>query len=345
MNRRPKVLITYKVHQQTLDFLETHYEVIANPSREPWPATVLNEYLTDVDAMMAFMPDSVDENFFQQAPNLKVIGCALKGPDNFDIEACTRHGVWITIVPDMLTVPTAELTIGLMLALDRHILAGDTRVCGNYFHGWRPIFYGKGLAGTTVGLYGMGAIGQALTKRLQAFGCKLIYHDQLPLPSADAARLGLQHVELGDLQQQSDYLVLCLPLTARTLHCVDHAFLNRMKSGALLINPCRGSVVDETAVAHALDKHLGGYAADVFEMEDWARPDRPHNIPADLLKQHDRTLFTPHLGSAVATARLAIEMQAARNIHAVLSGEIPDNPLNWVASTTAMTTKAAGSHA
>src|ERR1700721_1130776 len=183
---------------------------------------------------MVFMPDALDEPFLQSCPNLKIVAAALKGCDNFDIEACTRLGIWFTIVPDLLTEPTAELALALMLGLSRNVLSGDRLIRSGEFQGWRPLLYGTGLAGSTVGIIGYGAVG----------------------------------------------------------------------------------------------RHLAGYAADTFEMEDWARPDRPREINSRLLRLADRTLFTPHLGSAVAPARLQIELAAAANILQALRGERPAGAIN-----------------
>jgi phosphonate dehydrogenase len=274
--------------------------------------------------MLAFMNDSVDEALLAACPELEIVACALKGYDNFDLEACRRHGVTVTIVPDLLTVPTAELTVGLLFGLARNIAAGDRLVRSGAFRGWRPVLYGQGLAGATVGLLGMGAVGQAVAQRLGGFGCKLIYSDERRLPPDVSARLATTAVGFEELLAESDVLVVTLPLTSRTKHLVDAAALAQVRHGCLLVNPARGSVVDESAVADALAQGLlGGYAADVFEMEDWARPDRPQAIHPALLAAPDRTLFTPHLGSAVDSVRREIALEAARSVLQHFRGERP----------------------
>jgi phosphonate dehydrogenase len=258
-------------------------------------------------------------------PRLRIIAAALKGYDNFDAAACARRGIWLTIVPDLLTVPTAELTIGLMIGLARHIVAGDAYVRSGSFRAWRPAFYGHGLAGMTAGLIGMGAIGRAIAERLRAFAMELIYADPRAVAASDERGLGVARVTLDDLLARADYVISAAPLTAQNLHLIDDAALARLKPGSLLINPSRGSVVDETAVARALQSgRLGGYAADVFAVEDWRRADRPRNIP-QALRDHPKTLFTPHLGSAVATSRLAMEQRAAENIVEFFVGRTPSD--------------------
>jgi phosphonate dehydrogenase len=280
---------------------------------------------------MVFMPDSLDEAFLERCPQMKVVAAALKGYDNFDVAACTRRGVWFTIVPDLLTIPTAELVIGLLLGLTRKIANGDRYVRSGAFRGWRPHLYGAGLSGHTLGIVGMGAVGQALARRLRGFDLKLLYHDTRPLPLVIERGCGLDHVSLDELLAASDFLVPLLPLTARTIHLINRETLARMKPGAFLINACRGSVVDEQAVAEALAGGcLAGYAADVFEMEDWAREDRARAIPPALLAATDRTLFTPHLGSAVDEVRLEVERQAAHSILQALNGEEPAGAVNRI---------------
>jgi phosphonate dehydrogenase len=155
---------------------------------------------------------------------------------------------------------------------------------------------------------------------LQGFSCRIQFHD----PSHDDGS-----IPLDALLASSDFVFPLLPLTPDTLHLLDRPALARTKRGSYLINVSRGSVVDEDAVADAIESgHLSGYAADTFEMEDWARRDRPRDINPRLLRLTDRTLFTPHLGSAVAAARLEIELAAAHNILQVLRGERPSGAIN-----------------
>jgi phosphonate dehydrogenase len=297
---KPRVIVTQRPFPETIELLTPHADVIVGP-----PAR-------EADALMVFMPDSLDEAFLRTCPNLKIVAAALKGCDNFDIDACTRLGIWFTIVPDLLTEPTAELALALMLGLARNVLAGDRLIRRGEYQGWRPILYGTGLAGATVGIVGYGAVGQALARMLQGFSCRIL-HDE-PLEA---------------LLPASDFVLPLVPLTKETFHMFDRAALQRMKPGSYLINVSRGSVVDENAVADALESgHLAGYAADTFEMEDWARPDRPRRIPERLLRLTDRTLFTPHLGSAVASARRDIERAAANNILEALRGERPSGAIN-----------------
>ena len=326
---KPKVVITSWVHPQVIERLAQHCEVIPNTTRERLPREEVLRRAGDADAIMAFMTDTVDAAFLAACPRLQVVGCALKGYDNFDVKACTQHGIWITNVPDLLTIPTAELTIGLLIGLTRKILPGDRMVRGGSFDGWRPVLYGAGLTGRTLGIIGMGAVGRAIAARLQGYEMELLYTDPCPAPAELEARFGLQRVALDTLLATSDYVVPMVPYRPDTLHLINARSIAAMKDGAFLINACRGSAVDEDAVANALAAgKLAGYAADVFELEEWARPNRPRCIPPRLLADTERTLFTPHIGSAVDTVRLAIEMEAATNILQVLAGAQPQGAIN-----------------
>lgn len=328
---RPRVVLTHRVHEQVLDSLAPHCELVANQTPDTLPPAEIIRRAATADAMMAFMPDKVDAAFLDACPRLKMIAAALKGYDNFDVAACSARGVLLSVVPDLLTVPTAELAVGLLIGLTRKIKAADDWVRSGQFRGWRPEFYGLGIAGSIIGIVGMGAIGRAVAERLRGWGATLIYTDRARLTQADEDRLELDWRELNELLGEADVVVLALPLTAATLHSINSARLALMKHGSFLVNPCRGSVVDEAAVLEALQSgRLGGYAADVFELEDWARDDRPIEI-APRLRAHANTLFTAHIGSAVQKVRLAIELRAANNIRQYLCGETPTDAVNEVA--------------
>jgi phosphonate dehydrogenase len=322
MSGKPRVVITHWVDAEVIKLLEERCDVVANPTRETMPREVVLRRARDAQAVMTFMPDWVDEAFLAACPGLRVVAGALKGYDNFDVDALRRHGVWFTIVPDLLTVPTAELAIGLVLALARKVLPGDELVRGGRFQGWRPVLYGDGLAGRTAGLIGMGALGRAVARRLAGFEMRLLYVDEKEVAPAEAS--SATRVELPELLTRSDYVLSLVPLSPRTFRQLDAAALAKMRPGSYLVNVGRGSVVDEGAVAAALASgRLAGYAADVFEMEDWARADRPKQIPATLLEDRGRTVFTPHLGSAVSEVRKQIALWAAKSILEALGGARP----------------------
>ncbi len=321
---KPNVVLTHWVHPDVLDFLHESCEVVENPTRETLPRDEILNRARDAQGLMVFMPDSVDATFLDACPNLKVIAGALRGYDNFDVVACRDRNIFFTIVPDLLAAPTAELTVGLMIGLGRRMLEGDAHIRSGNFAGWQPTLYSLGLLGKTVGIVGMGKLGRELAPRLAGFGCRLLYSDPVPLPADLETQWQIEAVAFTELLQTSDYVVLMVPLQPSTLHLVGRDAIATMKPGSFLINPCRGSVVDEAAVADAIARgHLAGYAADVFEMEDWARADRPQTIDPRLLQDRERTFFTPHLGSAIDDVRRDIAMEAAVNLVQALQGKIP----------------------
>jgi len=329
MKEKPLTVITHWIHPEVTEYLTQHCRLLLNDTRESLPRKELFLRLAQADAAMMFMPDWVDQELLNHAPRLKVIGAALKGFDNYDVEAITERGVWLTNVPDLLTVPTAELTIGLMLSLGRNFRQGDQIVMGGNFHGWRPTFYGTGIQGSTVGLIGMGRLGQAVAGRLQGWGARLLGHDVCPLGPDRAAELHVEQTGLDDLLRRSDFVVLLTPLAPGTRHLLGAEKLALVRPDCLLINAGRGSCVDEAAVAAALRQgRLAGYAADVFEFEDWALPGRPNAVNLALLDSELRTVFTPHLGSAVEHVRLEIAMEAAENIVEALQGLRPHGAVN-----------------
>lgn len=325
-----RVVVTHRVHSEVLDLLARSCEVVPNQTPDSLAREELLDRCRAANALLVFMPDHVDEELLRHSPRLAIVAGAFKGYDNIDIEACTARGIWVTYVEDLLTAPTADLAIGLLLALDRHLLAGDRHVRSGRHRGWRPELYGGGLAGRQIGIIGMGALGRAVARRLHAFDARLLYTDPNPLPAADELELDAQSVRLEILLNRSTAVVIAAPLTAQTRHLIGREALRRLSEGALLVNVGRGSVVDENAVADALAAgRLGGYAADVFAFEDRSDPTRPRAIPPALLAQ-ERTLFTPHLGSAVADVRRQIELAAAHSILDVRAGKPPAVSVNTV---------------
>jgi phosphonate dehydrogenase len=210
----------------------------------------------------------------------------------------------------------------------RRVGEADRQIRDGGFGGWRPQLYGSSLDGATVGLVGMGPLGQAVAERLTGFGSQIVYHDIQPLPDAVERALPATILDLDEVFAASDVVVVLLPLTERTVGLVDRSTLGLLRPGAFVVNVGRGSVIDEVAVAEALaDGRLGGYAADVFAMEDWALPGHPERIPHGLL-EHPRTLLTSHLGSAVDDVRRDMSHEAARQVRQVLDGQRPDHPVN-----------------
>jgi len=317
------VLVTNTIDPAVLARLRPHCRVVANSEPRPWTRQELLAHAREATAILAFMTDCIDEAFLSVCPKLRIVACALKGYDNFDTDAFTRRGVWLTVVPELLSVPTAELTIDLMIAAARNIVEGSHFIRSGAFQGWRPFHSGSLVAGSTVGIVGMGVLGRAITERLAGFGVRMVYCDTRVIEGAVERHLQIARLSFDDLLSESDFVILAVPLSSGTTHLIDSSALARVKRGATLVNTARGSLVDEEAVAAALESGaLAAYAADVFEMEDWARPDRPRSIPTRLIES-PKTVLTPHIGSAIPSVRREIAAQAADSIIEFLRGVRP----------------------
>jgi phosphonate dehydrogenase len=330
VGRGPLVVVTHWVHQEVLDRLGAFCRPLAPVQEESvWDRDTISRQ-GGAEGLMVCMADRIDEELLADFPRLRVVAGVLKGYDNIDVAACTRRGVWVTALADLLTAPTAELVVGLMVALMRRVREGDALVRSGGFRGWRPRLYGRGLSGATVGLIGLGQLGRAVARRVQAFDARLVYCD--PRPDAGAGIPGVERLALGELLAVSDVVVPLVPLTAGTHHLLGRDALAALRPGAIVVNAGRGSLVDEEAVAAALeDGRLGGYAADVFAFEDRRCPSRPRRISPRLLA-HPATLFTPHLGSAVDDVRRQMGLAAAEQVRQALAGERPDGAVNTVPS-------------
>lgn len=323
MNGSACILATHRLHDEVAQRLRRAGRLVMNESAEPWSDAEIDARLGDADAWIAFMTDHVDARRLALAGRLRVIAGALKGCDSFDAAACSDAGVWLTVVPDLLTAPTAELAIGLAIGAARHVRAGDELVRAGRHGGWRARHYGRGLQGSVCAVVGLGRLGSAIVDRLQGFGCAVVLGVD---PRARHPRA--EPTSLEDALRRSDFVFLALPLDASTASAIDAVALARCARSPVMVNVGRGSVVVEVDIAAALrDGRLGGYAADVYAFEDWSRGDRPARIAAELLAA-PRTLFTPHLGSAVHDCRLAIEHAAADNVLRVLSGQAPPGAVN-----------------
>jgi phosphonate dehydrogenase len=328
----PRVVVTHWVHSEVTARL-AEFCLPVSPSRAEgvWPGSELMARAGSAAGMVTCMADRIDEAFLAACPKLRVVSAVAKGHDNIDLAACTRRGVWVTNLPDMLTAPTAELAVGLMLALLRRITEADAYVHSGGFTGWRPQFYATGLQGATVGIVGMGQLGQAVARRVSAFGATVIYHDPRPVLPAAVPGSGGQPVSLGQVLARSDVIVLLAPLTPATEGLLDARALGRIRPESFVVNVARGSLVDEHAVADALHSgRLAGYAADVFACEDGCHPGRRSGIPPRLLAS-PRTVFTPHLGSAVDSVRRHMGLAAAGQLHQALTGNRPEYAVNEIA--------------
>lgn len=308
----PKIVTTLQLPPAALALFEGFAEVVGP---DGWERQV-----GDADALIALLTTRVDEELLQRAPSLRIVANAVVGVDNVDLSACRERGVTVTNTPDVLTDTTADLALALILVTVRRLSSAEDSLRAGEFHGWRFWDYlGGDLAGATLGIFGMGRIGQAVARRARAFGMRIIFTNRSPVQAAIEQELAATRVSLDELLETSDVLSLHAPLTPDTRHILNADALRRMKSGSILINTARGPLVDESALAEALRAgHLAGAGLDVYEKEPIVNPG---------LLDLPNVVLLPHVGSATVQTRTRMAMLAARNVRAVLSGEPALTPL------------------
>jgi glyoxylate reductase len=272
---------------------------------------------SELDAVVAVLTDRIDASVLDRAPGLRVVANVAVGVDNVDLAACRARNVVVTNTPGVLTEATADLTFGLLLAAARRIAEGDRLVRREAgFPPWTPTFLlGTRVHGATLGIVGLGRIGQAVARRARGFGMRVLYAQRTRLAPELERALGAAFAPLDELFAGADFVSLHCPLTPETHHLVDATRLARMRPGAILVNVARGGCVDEPALAAALTHGpLGAAALDVFEHE-------PRVHPA--LLALDNVVLAPHVGSAERPTREAMAGLAADNVLAVLAGRPP----------------------
>jgi glyoxylate reductase len=301
-----------------LDLLRERFavEVGGSPPERAW----LEAHVAGAAAIVADPTVPVDDLLLERAgPSLRVVANFAVGFDNVDVDAIRRRGLRATNTPDVLTNATAELAVALMLAAGRRLVETDGILRGGGWTGWEPEqFLGRELSAATVGLVGFGRIAQRVAELLRGFGTRIVFAARRPMVAA-AERLGARQVELDELLAAADYVSLHVSLNPSTRHLIDGARLARMRSGAILVNTCRGAVVDTAALIEALRSgHLAAAGLDVYE-------DEPH-VPAELL-QIPSTVLVPHVGSATRRTRDAMARLCAENVIAALDGREPPTPI------------------
>jgi glyoxylate reductase len=290
---------------------ETTYRA---PATGSFARDALLAELVEADGLIAALDVRVDDALLAAAPRLRVAANVAVGYDNVDVAACARRGVVVTNTPDVLTAATADFTWALILAAARRIVEGDRLVRSGGWRGWSlDLLLGRELAGTRLGIVGLGRIGQAVARRARGFDVEVVYAG--PRPVEAAADLGAWHVPLDELLATSDVVSLHCPLGPTTRHLIDAAALARMKPDAILVNTARGPIVDEAALAAALAAGRPGAAGlDVFEREPAVEP---------ALLDHPRVVLAPHLGSATTATRGRMATLAAEAVADVLAGRPP----------------------
>ncbi len=315
-----KVFVTRQIPQIGLDMLEAHCEVTVNPHDRVLTPDELMEGVRNADGLLCLLTDEITSRVMDANPNLKVISNYAVGFNNIDVSAATERGIPVTNTPGVLTDATADLAWALIMAVSRRIVEGDTYTREGRFVGWGPmLLLGSGVAGKTLGIVGMGRIGQAVARRATGFDMRILYHDIEPVASVEES-YNARFVGLEELLQESDFVTLHAPLTDETRHMIGERELGLMRKTAYLINTARGPLVDEKALVEALkDGVIAGAGLDVYEDEPWLAPG---------LAKLPNAVLLPHLGSATLETRSKMAEMAAGNVLAALQGETPPNLVN-----------------
>ena len=317
-----KVLVTSRLPEEVLALIAREHQVESYDADPPMERQKLLQSVADKEGLLCTITDRIDAEVLQRAPALKVIANYGVGFEHLDLAAATRRGIPVTNTPGVLTNATADLAWALILATARRVVAGDRRVREGKFQYWAPLlFLGQEVSGKTLGIIGMGRIGQAVARRAAGFDMKIIYHSRTRLAPAAEEELKATAVPFKTLLQEADFVTLHVPLTPQTRHLIGSRELALMKPTAYLINTARGPVVDEAALVTALRQgRIQGAGLDVYENE-------PQLFPG--LAGLDNAVLLPHLGSATVETRTRMAVMAAKNLLAGLRGDPPPNCLNW----------------
>ena len=319
---RPAVLVARAVFPEVVARLRRHFEVEDNPADTVYTKTQLIERLRGKAGAFTTGSERIDAEVLAANPQLRVVANMAVGYNNFDIAACTAAGVLATNTPDVLTETTADFGFALMMATARRMAEGEHFLRRGEWKKWAyDMFTGSDVHGATLGILGMGRIGQAIARRgALGFGMKVIYHNRSRLPQATEQGLGARWVDKATLLAQADHLVLVLPYTPENHHCIAAAELAQMKPTATLTNIARGGIVDDAALAQALGEgRIAAAGLDVFEGEPALNP---------ALLTVPNIVLTPHIASASVATRRAMADLAADNLIAALTGGTPPTPIN-----------------
>jgi len=318
----PKIVVTRRIPEPAVELLKEAGDVWVSPDDRPLEVSELHEAIKGADVVVTLLHDKVDDAFFDAAGDqLRAVCNVAVGFDNIDVPAATKHGVVVTNTPAVLTEATADLAMTLILAVTRRIGEGERLIRAREPWSWHMfMLLGSGLQGKTLGVVGMGAIGQSLARRAKAFGMEIVYSDARQAPAEVESELSARRVELDELLRTADVVSIHAPLMDETRHLINAETLGLMKESAYLVNSARGPIVDEAALVDALSSgKIAGAGLDVYENE-------PETHPG--LIELENVVLLPHLGSATIETRTAMGVLAAENATLVLNGERPKTPVN-----------------
>ncbi len=317
---RPLLYLTRLLPEPVLVTLRAAYTFVSEPLDR---APTADEYLrgfAQADAVICTLADPVTSELLAAAPRVKIVANYAVGYNNIDLAAAARQGIVITNTPDVLTDATADLTWALMLAVARRVIEGDRWARSGTWPGWAPTqLLGTDVTGKTLGIIGMGRIGQAVALRAQGFRMPVLYSSRRPCLRPPGSSSWI-HQSLEEVLRQTDFISLHVPLSETTYHLIGTRELAMMKPTAVLINTSRGPVIDEAALLAALrQRTIAGAGLDVYEREP---------LMTQGLETLANTVLLPHVGSATQQARITMGMLCVENIAAVLGGRPPLNPVS-----------------
>lgn len=320
---RPRIFITQPVAESAIERIAAIADVTVNPDASRiLPKAALIEAVRNADILYCLLHDIVDQEVLAANPRLRAIASQTITPDSIDLQYATRFGIPVTVVPPIITDATADITFALLLAVARRVVEGDALVRKGVFPGSQSAFVlGSDVTGKTIGLIGgKGRIGQAVARRARGFDMRVLYCGPHQLPAAEEKTIGFEYCTFDDLIAQSDFVSLHAALRPETRHLVGEREFKRMKPTAFFINTARGPIVDEAALARALEAgEIAGAGLDVFERE-------PEVEPALLTMPN--VVLTPHLGSAARDVRETMANKVVDNIVAIVEGRTPPNCVN-----------------
>lgn len=315
-----KVFITGEIPTEGLEMLQEHFEVEVFEGDQLITKDTLLQKVTDVDAIICPLSTNIDKEIIDQAPNLKIIANYGAGFNNIDVKYAREKGIDVTNTPKASTNATADLTIGILLAVSRRIAEGDQLCRTTGFNGWAPLFFrGREVSGKTIGIVGLGEIGSAVARRAKGFDMNILYTGPHRKPEQEAS-LGATYVSLDEMLEQADFITINAAYSDDLHHLFNKDTFEKMKDTAYIINASRGPIVDEQALVEALQsKTIEGAALDVFEFEPEI---------TDALKTMDNVVITPHIGNATFEARDEMARIVANNTIKKLQGGTPDYIVN-----------------
>ncbi|MBX3601050.1 MAG: D-glycerate dehydrogenase [Rubrivivax sp.] len=317
-----RILVARAIFPETLARLRAHFDVEDNPDDAVPTREQLLAKLRDKAGVLTTGGERIDAELLDACPQLRAVCNMAVGYNNIDVPACTARGVVATNTPDVLTETTADMGFALMMAAARRMAEGERYLRAGHWKKWSyDMLIGHDVHGSTLGILGMGRIGQAIARRgALGFGMQVIYHNRSRLAPELEAPLGARWVDKATLLREADHLVLVLPYSAASHHAIGAAELAQMKPTATLTNIARGGIVDDAALAAALrEGRIAAAGLDVFEGEPAVHPG---------LLEVPNVVLTPHVGSATLATRRAMADLAADNLIAALTGGTPPTPLN-----------------